>query len=237
MTIWNPWHGCIKYSEGCQNCYVYRRDNLVGRDASVVVKTSAFNEPIKLNKEKKYKISSGEVVYACMTSDFFIEQADNWRGEAWQMIYKRCDVHFIIITKRIARAIDCLPENWGSGYKNVTVGCTVENQKQADIRLPIFKNFPCNHKFVICEPLLEDIDMSKYLGTWVDYVSVGGESGPNARVCNYDWVLNIRSQCINADISFIFRQTGAKFVKDDKLYDIPRYLQEKQAENAKIDLT
>lgn len=225
MNIWNPWHGCKKYSEGCQNCYVYRRDSSVGRDASEVVKTSSFNEPIKLNKEKKYKISSGTEVYACMTSDFFIEEADNWRNDAWQIIDKRKDVHFNIITKRIVRAKDCLPENWDGGYENVTIGCTAENQKQADIRLPIFKNFPAKHKFIICEPLLEDIDMSKYLGAWVSHISVGGESGPNARVCDYDWVLSIRSQSIDANVSFIFRQTGANFIKDGRLYKIPRYMQ------------
>lgn len=235
MNIWNPWHGCKKYSEGCQNCYVYRRDSSVGRDASEVVKTSSFNEPIKLNKEKKYKISSGTEVYACMTSDFFIEEADNWRNDAWQIIDKRKDVHFNIITKRIVRAKDCLPENWDGGYENVTIGCTAENQKQADIRLPIFKNFPAKHKFIICEPLLEDIDMSKYLGAWVSHISVGGESGPNARVCDYDWVLSIRSQCIDANVSFIFRQTGANFIKDGRLYKIPRYMQQSQATSAKID--
>lgn len=235
MVIWNPWHGCKKYSEGCQNCYVYRRDDSVGRDASMVAKTSSFDEPVKLNKDKKYKISSGENVYACMTSDFFIDEADNWRDEAWRMIYQRCDVHFNIITKRIARAKECLPENWGSGYENVTIGCTVENQKQADIRLHVFKDFPSKHKFIICEPLLEDIDMSKFLGAWVSYVSVGGESGQNARICNYDWVLSIRKQCADANVSFIFRQTGANFIKDGRLYKIPRYMQQYQAKRANID--
>lgn len=235
MIIWNPWHGCKKYSEGCKNCYVYRRDNSVGRDASIITKTSSFNEPIKLNKEKKYKISSGAEVYACMTSDFFIEEADSWRNDAWQMIDKRKDVHFNIITKRIARAKDCLPENWGGGYENVTIGCTVENQKQADIRLPIFKDFPSKHKFIICEPLLENIEMSKYLGVWVSYISVGGESGAKARVCDYDWVLSIRSQCVEANVSFIFRQTGANFIKDGRIFKIPRYMQQSQAASAKID--
>ncbi len=225
MNIWNPWHGCTKYSEGCQNCYVYRRDNSVGRDASIVTKTSSFNEPIKLNKNKKYKISSGEEVYACMTSDFFIEEADEWRDEVWQMIHKRHDVHFNIITKRIARAGNCLPDNWGIGYENVTIGCTVENQKQADLRLPVFKDIYAKRKFIICEPLLENINLYKYLGDWIDYVSVGGESGPDARACNYDWVLNIRKQCIDANVRFYFRQTGANFIKKKKIYKIPRHLQ------------
>ena len=235
MIIWNPWHGCIKYSEGCENCYVYRRDSSVGRDASIVVKTSTFYEPVKRKKSKEYKIRSGEIVYACMTSDFFIEDADNWRGEAWQMIYERRDIQFNIITKRIDRAENCLPDNWGNGYENVTFGCSVENQKQADLRLPVFQRFPAKHKFIICEPLLENINLFKYLSEFIEYVSVGGESGTNARQCNYDWVLNIRKQCIDASTGFIFRQTGAKFIKDGKMYNIARYLQEKQAQNAKIN--
>jgi len=236
MTVWNPWHGCKKYSEGCENCYVYRRDATIGKDASVVTKTTAFYDLIKLNKAKEYKIKSGEEVYACMTSDFFIKEADGWRDEAWGMIKKRSDVNFNIITKRIERAEKCFPADWNCGYENVALGCTVENQRQADIRLPVFKKIDAVKKFIICEPLLERINLLNYLGAWTDYVSVGGESGDGARVCDYEWVLDIRDQCIKANVPFIFRQTGANFVKDGKSYKIPRHSQLQQAQKAGIDV-
>jgi protein gp37 len=236
MAIWNPWHGCHKYSEGCKNCYVYRRDEMIGKDASIVEKTASFAEPVKRLRSGEYKLKSGTEIYACMTSDFFIEEADVWRSEIWDMIKQRSDIHFHIITKRITRAMVCLPKDWAAGYCNVTLGCTIENQKQAELRLPIFQKLPAKSKFIICEPLLEDIDLSRFLGSAIRYVSVGGESGPCARECNYDWVLHIRSQCIDSKVAFIFRQTGANFVKDGRRFKIPRNQQAIQAGRANIDI-
>jgi len=83
--------------------------------------------------------------------------------------------------------------------------------------------------------LLGVIDFHDGLGTWCEQVTVGGESGRDARVCDYDWVLNIREQCVKADVPFHFKQTGAHFRKDDKLYNIPRNQQMAQAHRAGID--
>ncbi len=232
---WNPWHGCKKYSEGCKNCYVYRRDESIGKDASVIERNAEFNLPLKKKKDGTYKIPSGETVFTCMTSDFFLEEADIWRDDAWKIIKERSDVFFMIITKRIVRFKDCLPDDWGDGYDNVGIMCTVENQKQCDIRLPIFKEAPVKHKFIGCEPLLTDINMEKYLDSSILQVSCGGESGPDARDCNYDWILNIREQCIRKGVPFHFKQTGANFIKDGKQYKIERKLQGKQAKKANID--
>lgn len=66
-------------------------------------------------------------------------------------------------------------------------------------------------------------------------VTVGGESGENARTCEYAWVLGIREQCVRAGVPFHFKQTGANFVKDGKRYAIPRKLQHAQAKKANID--
>lgn len=133
MAIWNPWHGCKKISPGCYNCYVYRRDAEFGKDSSIVKKTAAFDLPLKRNRKKEYKLQpEEEPVYTCMTSDFFIEQADAWRQEAWAMIKERSDLHFVIITKRIHRFARCIPADWGDGYGNVTICCTCENQSRAD---------------------------------------------------------------------------------------------------------
>jgi protein gp37 len=83
--------------------------------------------------------------------------------------------------------------------------------------------------------MLEAIDFHDGLGSWCEQVTVGGESGRDARVCDYDWVLNIREQCINAGVPFHFKQTGATFRKDNRLYHIPRDQQMRQAHRAGID--
>jgi protein gp37 len=83
--------------------------------------------------------------------------------------------------------------------------------------------------------MLEAIDFHDGLGSWCEQVTVGGESGRDARVCDYDWVLIIREQCIKADVPFHFKQTGAIFRKDGRLYHIPRDQQMRQAHRAGID--
>ena len=117
----------------------------------------------------------------------------------------------------------------------MTVCCTIENQRRTDERLPIFKELPIRHKAIICEPLLESIDFHDGLGSWCEQVTVGGESGRDARICDYDWVLNIREQCIKSNVPFHFKQTGAHFRKDGRLYNIPRNQQMAQAKRAGID--
>lgn len=235
-SVWNPWHGCTKYSEGCLHCYVYRRDKSVGRDASVIIKTKNFDLPLRKGRNGIYKLGKDECpVYTCMTSDFFLDKADAWRNEAWRIIRIREDLSFVIITKRIIRFSSCIPSDWGAGYPNVTIMCTVENQKQADIRLPLFLSAPIRRKAIICEPLLGPIDLGEYLSPEIESVTVGGESGDEARVCDYSWVRSLRSQCVAHGTGFHFKQTGTLFYKDGKGYRIKRELQMSQAEKAGID--
>lgn len=236
MSNWNPWHGCHKISTGCLNCYVYRRDAQFGKDSSIVARTGDFDLPVKRNRTGGYKLSGHEMVYTCFTSDFFLEAADAWRADAWRMIRERRDLCFFIVTKRIDRFHVSLPGDWGGGYANVVICCTVENQNRADYRLPIFLAEPIRHKSIICEPLLEPVNLSPYLSPAIEEVVVGGESGEQARVCNYDWVLDIREQCRQKGVAFHFKQTGARFVKDGRLYTIRRNMQHSQAQKAGIDL-
>ncbi|WP_270516919.1 DUF5131 family protein [Sanguibacteroides sp. AM78-02pH3A] len=234
---WNPWHGCTKISLGCKYCYVYRQDEMYGTevDSSKVHKNTDFNLPLKCKRDKSYKITPGTVVFTCFTSDFFLKDADEWRAEAWAMIRERSDLVFFFFTKRIDRFSACIPEDWGDGYDNVIVGCTVENQAMADYRLPIFKALSIKHKAIIVAPLLERIELSSYLDNTVEEVSVSGESGVQARVCDYDWILDLREQCINKDVPFRFHQTGAKLLKNGKLYRIKRGYQIAQAYKANIN--
>lgn len=236
MSIWNPWHGCRKISAGCANCYVYRRDAKYDIDSTAVRKNADFDLPSRLSRDKTYKLQSdGDYVYTCFTSDFFLDEADAWREECWEMIRRRFDLSFFIITKRIQRFAEVAPKDFSKNFRNVTICCTVENEEMARFRLPIFKEADIAHKRIICEPLLSPIDLSPYLDSTIEGVVVGGESGNEARVCRYEWVLDIRRQCIEAGVPFHFKQTGAKFMKDGKIYHIPRNLQLKQARAANID--
>jgi len=237
LAIWNPWHGCHKISAGCLHCYVYRTDSKFAKDSSIVTKTANFDLPIKRNRAKEYKLLNEDIVYTCFTSDFFLDDADDWRLDVWRMIRERSDLHFLIVTKRIHRFKVNLPEDWEDGYDNVSICCTVENQEMANYRLPIFMTLPIKHRSIICEPLLGKIDLSSFLNSSIKQVVVGGESGNEARVCDYDWVLDIRRQCMDAKVAFHFKQTGARFNKDGKVYRIERKFQHSQASKAKIDFT
>lgn len=235
MALWNPWHGCRKLSEGCQHCYVYRSDSRHGRDSSIPQKNSDFDLPVRKNRSGAYKLAPGETVNTCFTSDFLLDLADEWRGEAWAMMRERRDLNFFFITKRIDRLENCLPDDWGDGWDNVCIGCTVENQKRADYRLPIFSAAPIKHKIITCEPLLEAIDLEKYLGGWIEKLVAGGESGNEARLCDYSWILSLREQCLRRGVPFWFKQTGAHFKKDGKVYNVPRRYQHSQAKKAGIN--
>ena len=219
MQMWSPWHGCKKISEGCENCYMYYLDKIRDRDGSVIYKTQNFYFPISRNRRGDYVVPSGATLSVCMSSDFFLEEADEWRSEAWEMMRQRSDVKFFIITKRVHRIKDTLPADWGDGYENVVVCCTVENQINANHKLQIFSALPIKHKCITAQPLLEQIDIEKHLDD-IELVVVGGESDRNARPLDYSWVLYIREQCIRKNVSFEFRQCGTHFIKDSKEYKL-----------------
>lgn len=79
------------------------------------------------NAKGEYHIKPGKIVATCFATDFFLPEADEWRKEAWAMIKERSDLDFLILTKRIDRFLESLPSDWGDGYDNVNIGCTVEN--------------------------------------------------------------------------------------------------------------
>lgn len=240
MPMWNPWHGCHKISEGCRHCYVYREDSAFGTaiPPSEVRKTSSFNLPVKQDRRRNWKHPAGTEFALCFTSDFLIEEADEWRNDIWDIIRIRDDCRFFFFTKRIDRLEKFLPEDWGEGYDNVAVGCTVENQNRADHRMPIFLSLPIKHRLVIAAPMLEQIDLRRYLDPkLVKEVSVGGESGKYARPLDYSWVVDMQSQCIESGIPFSFHQTGSYLIKDGRQYHIPREHQHSQAKKAGLNTT
>ena len=227
---WNPWHGCIKCSEGCQNCYVYRLDGMRGRSGADIYRTkTGFRYPLSKDRSGRTKIQSGERISVCMTSDFFLEEADAWRGEAWDIMRARSDVVFLLLTKRPERIRRCLPEDWGDGWENLFLNVTCENQKRADERIPLLLELPFRHKGLHCAPLLGPIRIGGYLDSGqIEQVTCGGENYGGSRPCDFDWVKALREECVSRDITFCFMETGTVFLKDGKEYRIGS----KQMQNA-----
>ncbi|MBQ8515343.1 MAG: DUF5131 family protein [Ruminococcus sp.] len=220
--IWNPWHGCVKISEGCENCYMYFLDRMRDRNGRKIYRTQNFDYPLKTDRKGNYKIKSGEKIRVCMTSDFFLEEADPWRNEAWEIMKIRSDVIFYLLTKRPERVMKCLPEDWGTGWENIFFNVTAENQARADQRIPLLLELPFKHKGVMCAPFIGRVSLAEYLPSGqIQQVVCGGENYDGARPCNYEWVKLLRKECEEYDISFTFMETGTKFIKDKKLYTLP----------------
>lgn len=231
---WEPWTGCYKISDGCTYCYFYGPfSKRCGQNK--VHKTNEFDKPTAKTAKGTDKIQSGKIVATCFASDFFIAEADEWRADAWAMIKQRPDLEFLILTKRIDRFMVSLPTDWDDGYDNVNIGCTIENQELADYRLPLFLSYPIKRRFIAAAPLLSAVDFSPYL-SGIEHLTVGGETGREARICNYDWVLAIREQCVNAGISFWFKNTGSFLRYNGNVQKINPFKQNSMAKEFGINI-
>lgn len=154
---WNPWRGCHKVSQGCKYCYMFREQKRYGRDPNIVVRSkTTFNDPLKWTEP--------DLVFTCSWSDWFIEEADEWRSEAWEIIRQTQHLTYQILTKRPENIRDRLPEDWGDGWENVWLGVSVEDQEAARERIPKLTQIPARIRFLSCEPLLEYLDLSEWLG-------------------------------------------------------------------------
>ncbi len=233
---WNPWHGCIKVSPGCKNCYMYRDKEIRYNQNPKDVKKSlpkTFNAPLSW-------AGSNGFVFTCSWSDFFIEHADSWRPEAWKIIKETPNLVYQILTKRPERILECLPSDWGDGYQNVWLGISAENQKTFIDRGKILSEIPAVKKFISAEPLLSEIDLLMPsinakenvfniafvpLILQFDWVIVGGESGATdedvvkyrARKCKLEWIEKIVFDCKAVSIPVFVKQTGSVIAKKDKM--------------------
>ena len=222
MVIWNPWHGCHKVSEGCAHCYMYFLDGKRGIDTSRIFRTKDFDLPIQRKRSGEFKLDPGTTLHVGLSTDFFVEEADPWREEAWSIIRQRPDIFFRLLTKRPQRFAACLPADWGEGYDNVMLSVTTENQRRADERLPILLQTPARHRGFMAAPYIGPVDAEAYLRTGlIEEVLCGGENYDGARPCHYEWVKQLSDQCVRYDITFCFVETGTVFVKDGKTYHIP----------------
>ncbi len=236
-NAWNPWHGCRKCSEGCENCYMYYLDRVrAGRYGGDIYKTGDFDYPIKRDRDGAYKVPSGTMLNVALTSDFFLSDADAWRDDAWGMIAERRDVLFWLLTKRPERIEKCLPYDWGDGWENVIINVSTENQRRADERIPILLSLPLKHRGVVCAPFLEEIHIEKYLETGkIDDVYCGGENYDGARPCDFEWVKVLRGECVFSGVNFHYHETGTHFIKDGKMYHLPnKKVQKQMAERSKM---
>lgn len=148
------------------------------------------------------------------------------------MMDLRRDLHFYIITKRIDRFFVPFPATGAMGMKT-SRSVLPARINSALMNASLLLSAPLRHREIICEPLLEPVDLSHALSTGqIEKVTAGGESGPQARVCDLQWIESLRRQCIAHQVPFFFKQTGARFCKDGRLYRVPRKDQHAQAKKS-----
>ena len=180
-STWNPFIGCRRVSSGCANCYAERIVNgRMGGDFRVVRRAAdaTFNAPLRWHKPRR--------IFACSISDFFIEEADPWRDDAWDVIRRTPQHTYQILTKRPERIDGHLPADWGRGWPNVWLGTSGETHQFAFERGALISQVPARVHFLSAEPWLEtDVtNVSQYYWTvlnFYEWVIVGGESGPHCR--------------------------------------------------------
>ncbi|WP_084312496.1 DUF5131 family protein [Desulfobulbus elongatus] len=232
---WNPWQGCRPVSPGCANCYMYREKRRYGQDPATVMRSSreTFNAPLKWMDPAK--------VFVCSWSDFFIDNADQWRDEAWKIMRKTPHLTFQILTKRPENIAGRLPDGWP--FPNVWIGITAENQEMANKRIPILLKIPAELRFVSIEPMVGPVDLTDIVsgeegdehhfnalfcdvdieddvdfgGRTVGWVIVGGETGQKARTMQPEWALAVKEQCCIFGTPFFMKQMSGK-------KPIPEYL-------------
>lgn len=171
---------------------------------------STFNAPLKWAK----KMKSGETkrVFTCSFSDFFHEDADPWRAEAWDIIRATPQITYLILTKRPERIYLDLPEL--EERENVWLGTSAEDQETFDKRVLQLSVIVAPVRFISMEPLLGPITMRQYQHypakysymNPIDWVIVGGESGPGAREMRRAWVDQIKKECEETGTAFFFKQ-------------------------------
>lgn len=224
---WNPWVGCNRVSAGCDFCYMHRI--MHNQNPSTVRKTkpSSFMMP--------YGISGSKKIFTCSMSDFFIEEADAWRPEAWEIIKNTPQHTYLILTKRVGRIKRCLPTDWGEGYPNVILGTSIEDQSVIN-RMVILSKLKSSsgtfRLFISAEPLIGPIDFianQKLEDAFklMDWIIVGGESGDAPvgssgylyyyRPCDITWIDKIIMDCQSYNIPFFFKQTGNFLARKYKL--------------------
>jgi len=204
QSTWNPITGCTKISAGCQNCYAERmavRLKAMGQPNyvdgfNVAVHEAAFDLPLRWKKP--------QVIFVNSMSDLFHRQVPRRCIERLFEIMRLADWHiFQILTKRSSRLAQIGPQlTW---REHIWMGATVEDADCIS-RIDDLRDCGAKVKFLSLEPLLGPLPEINLRN--IDWVIVGGESGPGARPMQAEWVRNIRDQCFDAGVPFFFKQWG-----------------------------
>ena len=218
-ATWNPWRGCRKVSPGCAHCYMYREQERYGREPREVVRAApgTFDAPLhwqRMHDEgEKHDYSHDDrlrppkLVFTCSWSDFFIEEADAWRGDAWGIIRRTPALTYQILTKRPERIAGHLPGYWDEIQHRVWMGVSVESQtymkRLETLMQAVGLETLC---FLSVEPILSQVNLWPDL--LPDWVIAGGESGPGARHARSSWVRSLLADCKLHDVPFFLKQLG-----------------------------
>lgn len=237
----NPWEGCQKVGPGCDHCYAEARDQRFTGGAhwgphAARRRTSAANWKRVLQWDRRaWEAGKRHRVFCASLADVFDNHASilpEWRADLWALIRATPSLDWMLLTKRPGNIAAMLPPDWGDGWPNVWLGCTVVNQAEADRDIPKLLAVPAKVRFLSMEPLLGPVDLTEIAvprpdlrasvvfdvlrGTGgldrpigcLDLIIVGGESGPHARPMHPDWARALRDQCNAAWVAFFFKQWG-----------------------------
>lgn len=203
-STWNPVTGCTKISSGCANCYAERmalRLKAMGNSSytngfSITMHEDTIDLPLKWKKPQTIFVNSmSDLFHEDIPTEFILRIFDVMRRARWHC--------FQILTKRSKRMLELSPQiPW---MPNIWMGVTVE-ERNYTYRIDHLQRTGANVKFLSLEPLLGPIPNLCLNG--IDWVIVGGESGPKSRPMKKSWVIDIRNQCQEKRVPFFFKQWG-----------------------------
>lgn len=203
-STWNPVTGCTKISDGCQHCYAERMTKRLKAMGSANY-TNGFKLTIHRDSlELPLKWKKPQIIFVNSMSDLFHKDVPTAFIKDMFEVMRKAHWHkFQILTKRSERLL-CMSKEltWAD---NILMGVTIENEKHLN-RLAHLKKTGAKTKFLSLEPLLGPLPSLNLKS--IDWVIVGGESGPGARAMKPEWVMSIRDNCLKSAVPFFFKQWG-----------------------------
>jgi protein gp37 len=221
------WLGCTKISPGCDECYAEDEEQdrfkrvKWGNHPRIRTSPPYWRKPVAWNREAA-RLGIRYRVFANHLSDFFDNRAHpDWREEAWDYTRDCRYLGWLLLTKRIQNVPGMLPFDWRGGWNHVTLGVSVENQTEADRRIPLLLEVPAVQRMVSVEPMLGPVNLRPWLGS-LDWVIIGGESGRHRREMDPMWARDLRHQCLDGGVAVFVKQmsainpkVGAALIPDD----------------------